>query len=163
MDKKLRALLCIDYQNLYHKAREYGHDFQILPYVAFLRTLYGIKYEHVFIFMSADFYKSMHKNVKRYVLKGGSIRLSTRTRAEDGDDPVDKKMAREVLSAIRQNDIDIILVGSSDGVFAKLGTVAWHWNKEFHVYPYAEPSNKYRRHVNSVFPVHSRIDLPVRR
>ncbi len=162
MNNNPRALLCIDYQNLYHKAREYGNDFHILPYVEFLQGMYNLQREDVFVFMGRDFYRDMHINAKTYVNESGILRLSNHHRSSKEYDPVDGKMARKIKLAIHKNDIDIILVGSSDKIFANLGTLAWRWNKEFHVYPYADPARKYSKHTATVQPIRDLIAPRIR-
>lgn len=162
MSSEERAALCIDYQNLYHKAREYGHDFHIVPYIEFLQGMYNLEREDVFVFMGADFYKDMHVNAKNYVNNSGILRLSNHRRSSKEYDPVDGKMVRKIKSAIRGNNTDIILVGSSDKIFADLGTLAWNWNKEFHVYPYADPAGRYRKHTATIQPIHDLIAPRIR-
>ena len=157
MQKKMRAAVFVDYQNMHHKAIECGHDFQIQPYLDFLRERYSIRHSDVHIFMHVNFWEKMRKNAQRHLERNGNVHTSTRERVCVDTDPVDIKMERWIRSVIRQEGIEVIVVGSADKAFADLGTVAWHWKKEFHATPYAEPAGRYARHTSVVEPL---IDSP---
>jgi len=72
MSKPLpKSVLVIDFQNIYHKAREYGRDFFILDFVQWIKSMYIVKPEDVTIFRHECFFRNMHIAAKRYVEAAG--------------------------------------------------------------------------------------------
>ncbi len=148
-----KAVLAIDFQNMYHKARQYGNDFFVLDFVQWIKSMYIIKPEDVTIFMSEDFFKDMYAAAKRYVEMAGIVKLSHRIRMTDEYDPVDGRIERYLLEEIKRKDVTHVLLASSDGGFAHLGHKAWCLGKEFHLFPFADPSKKFQRVSDQIVEV----------
>ena len=83
------------------------------------------------------------------------MNLNHCTRQTDDYDPVDGRIERYLLEEIKRKDITHVLLVSSDGDFARFGNKAWQWNKEFHVFPFADPARKFTRGADQLVEVKS--------
>lgn len=148
-----KAVLAIDYQNMYIVSERHGRRFFVLNFVHWIKSMYIIKTEDVTIFMSRVFFAKMPDNAKRYVQSAGKVRLSCRIRTTKAYDPVDARIEQYLLKEIKRGDVTHILLASSDGGFAHLGQQAWHSEKKFHVFSFADPSKKFRTGSDQVIEI----------
>ncbi len=164
MGTRKRAVLVIDYQNMYCAARDNNHDFHVLDLVSFVEKKYDLRREDVFIFMSESFFTRMYENAKRKI-EGirARIKLPSRTRIQGAFDPVDKAIIRLAKQELRRKDVDSLVVASSDGDFASLGDDAWHHKKEYDIICYDDPSKKLFIAANTVVKLKNQIKPHVRR
>lgn len=161
---KRKAVLLVDYQNMHGTAREGNHTFHVVDLVFYVKKMFHLRREDVFVFMSRAFFSSMPENAKAKVLGlRAQLRLTSRTRVQGCFDPVDKAIIKTASKELKRKDIDVLIFASSDGDFAPLGNDAWHRNKECHVVCYTKPSHKLHLAVDSVVELKEIIVPHVRR
>lgn len=164
MGARKRAVLMVDYRNMYCAARDNNHDFHVIDLVLYVEKKYDVRREDVFIFMSESFFGNMYEPAKKKV-EGihARLRLPSRTRTRGGFDPVDKAIIRLARQQLRRKDIEALVIASSDGDFASLGEEAWHRNKDYDVVCYDDPSHKLLIAANNVVELKKQINPHVRR
>ena len=164
MSVRKRAVLMVDYQNLYCAARDNNHDFHVIDLVLYVEKKYDLRREDTFIFMSESFFSNMYEQARKKV-EGihARLKLPSRTRLKGGFDPVDKAIIRLARQQMRRKEIDAVVVASSDGDFASLGEEAWYRNKEYDIVCYDDPSWKLQVAADSVVELKKQINPHVRR
>lgn len=164
MGIRKRAVLVIDYQNMYYGAKDNDHDFHVVDLVLYVEKKYDLRREDVFIFMSESFFTRLYETARKKI-EGvrARIKLPSRTRVQGAFDPVDKAIIRLAKQELRRKEVDSLVVASSDGDFAPLGEDAWYRNKEYDVICYDDPSKKLVIAANTVTELKNEIKPHIRR
>lgn len=162
--KRKRAVLVVDYQNMYCGAKDNEHDFHVIDLVLYVEKKYDLRREDVFVFMSQSFFGNMYEPARKKV-EGihARLKLPSRTRERNGFDPVDKAIIRLAKQQLRRKEIDALVIASSDGDFAPLGKEAWYRNKDYDIVCYDEPSWKLLVAANNVVELKNQINPHIRR